>query len=237
MTKLILKKFNESGEKKFEDFFDRKIRNKKTPIPFKYLTDKNLINDLGSEIEIDNTKKFKSAYEFGKYLDEKLRGLKNIRFETGVFHWLTLAFFNQLFPGPSGGSQKIKYILNKKSPSSWKKHLVRLRWELYSQFKEKSIVYLTKEMNNWSDEEESISASPTLNSSETILDLYTKLYLRYDNKKNPKIISKRNLSGNHRELTKELSIYQLNFDITRMSVDELLDLLGPDFKKWTKQGV
>jgi len=33
-------------------------------------------------------------------------------------------------------------------------------------------------------------------------------------------------------LTKELSIYQLNFDINRMSVDELLNLLGPDFKKW-----
>ena len=158
--------------------------------------------------------------------------LKNIRFETGIFHWLTLAFFNQLFPGPSGGSQKIKYILNKNAPSSWKKHLVRLRWELHSQFKEKSIVYLSKEINNWSDEEESISASPTLISSKNILDLYTKLYLRYDKNKLPKIISKRNVPGNHRELTKELSIYQLNFDINRMSVDQLLNLLGSDFKKW-----
>ena len=234
MAKFILKKFNENGEKKFEEFFDRKIRNKKIPIPTKYLTDKNLIEDLEIQVEVDNSKQFKSAYEFGKYLDEILNNLKNVRFETGIFHWLTLAFFHQLFPGPSGGSQKIKYILNKNSPSSWKKHLVRLRWELHSQFKDKSIVYLTKGMNNWSDEEESISASPTLNSSETILDLYTKLYLRYDNKKNPKIISKRNVSGNHRELTKELSIYQLNFDITRMTVDELLNLLGPDFKKWIK---
>ena len=42
MPKLILKKFNEIGEKKFEDFFDRKLRNKKTPVPFKYLNDENL---------------------------------------------------------------------------------------------------------------------------------------------------------------------------------------------------
>lgn len=232
MAKFILKKFNEKGEKKFEDFFDRKLKNKKTPIPFKYLNDDNLTEELSSKIEIDNSKTFNSAYEFGKYLDLKLIELKNIRFETGIFHWLTLAFFNQLFPGPSGGSQKIKYILNRNAPSSWKKHLVRLRWELHTQFKEKSIVYLSKEINNWSDEEESISASPTLISSKNILDLYTKLYLRYDKNKLPKIISKRNVPGNHRELTKELSIYQLNFDINRMSVDDLLNLLGSDFKKW-----
>ena len=232
MTKYTLKKFNENGEKKFEDFFDRKLKNKKIPVPFKYLNDDNLTQELDIKIEIDNNKTFRSAYEFGKYLDFKLTDLKNIRFETGIFHWLTLAFFNQLFPGPSGGSQKIKYILNKNAPSSWKKHLVRLRWELHSQFKEKSIVYLSKEINNWSDEEESISASPTLISSKNILDLYTKLYLRYDKNKLPKIISKRNVPGNHRELTKELSIYQLNFDINRMSVDQLLNLLGSDFKKW-----
>ena len=171
MTKYTLKKFNENGEKKFEDFFDRKLKNKKIPVPFKYLNDDNLTQELDIKIEIDNNKTFKSAYEFGKYLDFKLTDLKNIRFETGIFHWLTLAFFNQLFPGPSGGSQKIKYILNKNAPSSWKKHLVRLRWELHSQFKEKSIVYLSKEINNWSDEEESISASPTLISSKNILDL------------------------------------------------------------------
>jgi hypothetical protein len=234
MAKFILKKFNEDGEKKFEEFFDKKLKNRKMPIPFKYLTSENLIENLEKEIEIDNSLNFQSAFEFGKYLYSKLKDLKNIRFETGVFHWLTLAFFNQLFPGPSGGSQKIKYILQKKSVSSWKKHLVRLRWELFNEFKEKSLVYLSKPVNNWSDEEESISASPALISSENILDLYSKLYLRFDKNNQPKIISKRNVSGNHREFTKELSIYQLNFDINRMEINELLDLLGPDFKKWEK---
>ena len=82
------------------------MKNKKIPVPFKYLNDDNLTQELDIKIEIDNNKTFKSAYEFGKYLDFKLTDLKNIRFETGIFHWLTLAFFNQLFPGPSGGSQK-----------------------------------------------------------------------------------------------------------------------------------
>ena len=63
------------------------------------------------------------------------------------------------------------------------------------------------------------------------------LYLRYDTKKKPTIISRRNISGNHREFTKELSIYQLNFDINRMKPEELLDLLGPDFKKWLKKKI
>lgn len=232
MAKFKIKKFNAEGEKKFEDFFDKKLRNRKTPVPFKFLTSDTLTVNLEKEIIIDNSKKFNSAFDFGKYLFQKLKDFENIRFETGIFHWLTLAFFNQLFPGPSGGSQKIKYILQKKSVSSWKKHLVRLRWELYYEFKDKSLVYLTQPVNNWSDQEESISASPALISSENILDLYTMLYLRYDNQKKPKIISKRNISGNHREFTRELSIYQLNFDINRMSPDELLDLLGADFKKW-----
>lgn len=237
MTKFIIKKFNEEGEKKFEDFFDKKLKNRKTPVPFKYLTSNSLTINLERKIEIDTSKKFISAFAFGKYIYEKLRDLSDIRFETGIFHWLTLAFFNQLFPGPSGGSQKMKYVLQKKSVSSWKKHLVRLRWELYNDFKDKSIVYLTQPINNWSDQEESISASPALISSENILDTYTMLYLRYDTKKKPTIISRRNISGNHREFTKELSIYQLNFDINRMKPEELLDLLGPDFKKWLKKKI
>ena len=32
-----------------------------------------------------------------------------------------------------------------------------------------------------------------------------------------------------------LSIYQLNFDLTRMKSDQILDLLGDDFKKWLKK--
>ena len=111
MTKFIVKKFNEEGEKKFEDFFDKKLKNRKTPVPFKYLTSDSLTINLERKIEIDTSKKFISAFAFGKYIYEKLRDLSDIRFETGIFHWLTLAFFNQLFPGPSGGSQKIKYVL------------------------------------------------------------------------------------------------------------------------------
>ena len=75
-------------------------------------------------------------------------------------------------------------MFSKKSVSSWKKHLVRPRWELYNDFKDKFIVYLTQPINNWSDQEESISASPALISSENILDTYTMLYLRYDTKTN-----------------------------------------------------
>ena len=54
MTKYTLKKFNENGEKKFEDFFDRKLKNKKIPVPFKYLNDDNLTQELDIKIEIDN---------------------------------------------------------------------------------------------------------------------------------------------------------------------------------------
>ena len=126
-------------KKNLRIFFDRKLKNKKIPVPFKYLNDDNLTQELDIKIEIDNNKTFKSAYEFGKYLDFKLIDLKNIRFETGIFHWLTLAFFNQLFYGPSGGSQKIKYILNKNAPSSWKKHLVRLRWNFIHNLKKNQL--------------------------------------------------------------------------------------------------
>jgi len=231
MKKLVLKKFNKKGEDKFEIFFDKKLKNRSTPVPYKYLNASDFTEEVSKkEIEIDTSIKFESAFEFGKYLSTKLKDVENIRFETGIFHWLTLAFFDQLFPGPSGGSQKIKYILPQQT-GNWKKHLVRLRWELYDKFNEKSLVYLTKQVNNWSDEEESISASPTLISSETIIDLYRKLYFRIINNK-PTIISNRNIPGNHRELTTELSIYQLNFDIGRMTVDELLELLGSDFKTW-----
>ena len=231
---ILLRKLNSEGEKKFEEFFNKKIKDKKTPVPFKLLEAENFTEKLDKNIEIDVSLTFDSAFEFGKYLSNKLKNLKSVRFETGIFHWLTLAYFNILFPGPLGGSQKIKYILSNKTPGNWKKHLVRLRWELYDKFGDKSLTYLSKPVNNWSDEEESISASPTLIASENIIDLYKELYFRYDKNKNPKIISRRNKPGNHREFTRELSIYQLNFHIHKMSIDEILELLGDDFKDWRK---
>jgi hypothetical protein len=237
MTKNItVRKFNTKGEEIFEDFFDKKVKNKSLAIPFKFLRSEELTENINNdEIKIDLDRKFLNAFEFGKYLYNSLKDIKNLRFETGIFHWLTLAYFDKLFPGPSGGSQKSKYILNKKSLGSWKKHLVRLRWELFERFGPKSIVYLTKEINNWSDEEESIASSPTLISSESIIDTYARLYLRSDKNKNPIVISKRTIPGNHREFTKELSIYQLNFDIHRMTPNEILELLGDDFKMWLKR--
>ena len=236
MKNILLKRFNKVGEKKFNEFFLKKLKNKNFSIPFRNLKDERyteIVND--KEILIDLDLKFNSAFDFGKYIHDKIKDIKNARFDTGLFHWITLAYFNSLFPGPRGGAQVIKYILDPKTPGNWKKHLVRLRWELYERFKEKSIVYLSKPVNNWSDEEESISASPTLISSEEIIDLYKKLYFRTDKKNNHSIISSRNISGNHRDLTKELSIYQLNFDLSRMNSDEILDLLGNDFKKWKKK--
>jgi hypothetical protein len=236
LSKIPLKRFNKLGEKKFSDFFSKKLKNKKLTVPFRDLKDEKYTEEISKDnILIDLDLKFNSSYDFGKYIHEKIKDIKDARFDTGLFHWITLAYFNNLFPGPRGGAQTIKYILDPKTPGSWKKHLVRLRWELYERFKEKSIVYLSKPVNNWSDEEESISASPTLISSEEIINLYKKLYFRTDKKNNHSIISSRNITGNHRDLTKELSIYQLNFDLTRMKSDQILDLLGDDFKKWLKK--
>jgi hypothetical protein len=81
MTKnIVLRKFNSLGEKKFEDFFDKKIKNKSLAIPFKYLNSDDLTEKVNNdEIKIDLNKKFTNAFEFGKYIYNNLKEVENFK--------------------------------------------------------------------------------------------------------------------------------------------------------------
>ena len=95
MKNILLKRFNKVGEKKFNEFFLKKLKNKNFSIPFRNLKDERyteIVND--KEILIDLDLKFNSAFDFGKYIHDKIKDIKNARFDTGLFHWITLAYFN-----------------------------------------------------------------------------------------------------------------------------------------------
>ena len=49
MSKIPLKRFNKLGEKKFSDFFSKKLKNKKLTVPFRDLKDEKYTEEISKD--------------------------------------------------------------------------------------------------------------------------------------------------------------------------------------------
>ena len=235
---LQVRRFNEEGNDYFEKFINDKIY-KNNKIKSKELIDnENLTEIISDANKIDISKKFINAFEFGMYLKGVLEDCETnkIKWDRGLFNWLALAYFNNLFPGPRGGKKITRFFLSNQK-TFWRKHLVRMRWEMCNQFEELSACLFSKEVNNWSDLEEQVTSSPLMISSKRILETISKLYYRKINQFEGDVIFKRTDSTAIRELMQELYSLNLNFDLQRMNVNQILELkpIKSNFSHWLEK--
>jgi len=232
---LQVRKFTKEGNDYYENFVNDRI-NKINKIKSKDLIEnENFTEIVTNAKKIDINKKFVNAFEFGIYLKEILQDCETskIQWDRGVFNWLALAYFNSLFPGPRGGKKITRFFLSDQK-TFWRKHLVRLRWEMCSQFGDLSSCLFSKEVNNWSDLEEQVTSSPLMISSDKILETIAKFYYRKINQFEGNVIFKRTDSTAIRELMQELYSLNLNFDLQRMTVNQILELkpIKSNFSHW-----
>ena len=238
--KNMVRYFNDEGNELYVmEFFQAALdEENKYKINENLLFDSKYTETLEGAKEIDKTKKFNSRFELGKYLYEVLKDCKqeNLTNNSFLWNWLTLFYFNQLFPGIRGGKQDIRYILSE-NPFYRYRHLVRESWSLYNDFGQDSFALLTKEVNNGSDEIEATSSNYELLNS-NFLKFFKELYIDEAGPK-PYLKSKvlensLNEPGSLRRLKINSKRLSLNFVIEDMSYNDYKKILlkFPEFKKW-----
>lgn len=232
-----IKRFNEKGNIEFEKFtkqckkeFNKGIKKKFLP-PISLLNDLSLIESVEGAGEIDTSKIFVNAFDYAKYIDEKLLNIdfKKYRWDRGLFNWISAALFHNFFPGVRGGKdEKRVFLLENKG--KWRRHFARTFWEIYHVYKDNSLCLLYKETNNFSDELETISKSPIMFSSKGVLETYSVLFFKKLNDLKGEQKYKRGEKADFRSFIDELLQIELNKNVFQMTKNTILENLDPAFK-------
>lgn len=227
--------FNDYGKEQFSEHFYLAVDNNNHSIPDTILFDDEFTSVLEGAKKIDRDKKFKNKFEFGKYIYELLEDVEiDIFSNSYIWNWLSAFYFKQIFPGPNGGMQDIRYILSQRENYRYR-HLLRESWRLYSEFKESSIYLLSKPLNFGSDEIEQLASRNTFLNINTI-KLCGEFYMikqgnGYFLKKNA---SSKSIPGNMRRLEDVCKGINLNYFIPTMEYEKFKQMILkiPEFKNW-----
>jgi hypothetical protein len=234
-----IRRFNQKGNEKYTDFvkkskqeFQRKEKTK-FKVPVSLINNKSLTEPVNLAGEIDVNKKFKNAFEYAEYLNDKIKNidLQKHRWDDGLFNWISAAFFPNFFPGIRSGIDEKRVILSNTTKSKWRRHFARTLWEIYHVYQRQSLCLLFKETNNFSDELETISKSPIMFSSKGIVEAYSDLYFEEEKNCTGKQTYKRGEIADFRSFIDELYQFEVNLDIFRMSKDQIISKLSKPFKE------
>ena len=239
MMKLKIKRFNKNGNIEFFKFVQIAKKKFKKDKQLKFSPANNIINDnalcedIGGSLEIDTSKKFVNAYEYAKYISEKLDAidLAKYRWDDGLFNWICAALFPNFFPGVKGGVDEKRVFLSYLSKGKWRRHSARTLWEIYHVYKEKSLCVLYKQTNNYSDELETISKSPIMFSSKGVVEAYADLFFSKTSEDQGKQKYSRGEPADFRSFIDELFQLEINLDIYRMSKDQIIKSLDQKFQE------
>ncbi len=117
--------------------------------------------EIVKSIEIDDTQKFQTRFDFGKYLNEVFEDESAINLlspqNDGIWDWLTVAYFAQL---GQKMSKPWHYVVTRKghSGSLAYRHLARTSFEMYWRHQDASLVMLNIDMSTWGDMSEQLTS-------------------------------------------------------------------------------
>ena len=171
--------FNHYGNEMYRLYFDKACTEDDFTMPKSFLFEDSYADILDKSLDIDPDKKFKSRFDFAKYLNEILQHCNNeiLLSTNGIWNWLTCLYFDQLFPKKNKGRQDIRFIVSG-NPFYHYRHLVREAWKIYHLYGEESYpIFNIKAVNILPDEFEATTSNNdilNLNFLKLFSELYTK---------------------------------------------------------------
>ena len=231
-----LRRLKEQGISHFTDFLDSLTGETPLPYPSTLLTDPDAAEEVSPPVEIEQ-RTFGSRYAAAKYLFNLFKdlGLTNIERDRGLWSWLSLFYFEELCPPDGKGGRKPgrreRWLL---VPTSRRFYLHQLAgpYQIYRAHQTNpriTIGLLCGPLNIIPRVYEEVAESPTLIASPAVVETATRLYY------NPKTNSvRRNRSGNGgpRRFVGVLAQFDVTWDISSLSTDDLWKLLPEEFSQF-----
>lgn len=241
IQKTKLRSFNDDGIEKYKSVLSELRLNPQAEFP------KNLVLDprYSSEVEEDiylEQKDFKSKKEICTYISEtiQLEKVTKFYFDTGLWSWLSLFYFDKVCPKRQDGTLKIRedhwYIAAKpENTYRYYRHCLAYPCRAYVEMGDDSEPLLFGTISKNTELAELFGGSKDIAYNKNIMRVATKLYIDQKKKMIRRGAASRNpYSGSIRRFTKVINQLSLTWDLELMSFDEIYSILPEEFEVWKR---
>jgi hypothetical protein len=220
------------------------LENPTQEVPTYLLDDDSFTNEL--KIQLDESRRFESRLEFGKYLNEifvniKFNQLMSKEYD-GLWAWISLLYFNQLTA--KGIRRKEHYIVIRKGSagSLAYRNAARTSFELFYIHGENARICLSAQMATFGDLTEQLASRQSISHNVGFFKTATELYIKNGKlvagaSSKPKPIKLRAPNdksglGSVRRLALALQRLDLTYDTEEMTPEDMKKVLPKEFIKF-----
>jgi hypothetical protein len=184
---------------------------------------------------------FPTRMELGRHLcsafgDQTRMGARYS--DVGLWTWLSVAWFDQICPTSRGGHRApnadAMYILNMDFKRQYR-HLIRSAFIAYSIHGDNARIVLSGPPDTHGEAAEMILSRQELLTNKGLFEAMCELYLRRDGRGSwsfARGARSKNVGGTTRRLGKVLKQYDLTYDMSAMTGQEILKLLPKEFSRF-----
>jgi hypothetical protein len=223
------------GIKRFREFLNQLRAGDNSPPPLELLDGGQHSEAFPADIEVDN-RNFASRLEAAEYLTTKFGDIRDVHYNSRLWTWLTLFYFDQVCPPNKIGNRKVKeearYI---PGSGSWRyyRHLLAGPFRIYQLHGQQSKLFLKGPLDELPDFTEQLSSRLGLITNRAIVETATDLYFDSQNDR-PKrgAASTKSKPGTLRRFVDLMRQLDLTYDLYSMDHNELLKLLPKEFDSW-----
>jgi len=209
------------------------------PSPAHLLSDPSMSTLLLPACEVE-PREFADRYAFGCYLQKQLGSapVGAIRFDVGLWDWLSLFYIDQLAPLQEPGRRKKQESVRlalQLAGRKWSRHLARMSWMSVQEHGERARMMLSVPMDVHPDLLEQLAGAQETFGSPTVIAAAFALYWDPEAKRTRRGAQAKG-QGTPRRLGKLMRQLRRTWDPNAMTASQLLGLLpSREFGRWTKQ--
>lgn len=231
----VVRRLNKQGVTEFREWLESGAQG---PVPYELLTSPHSSENLSVFVDIEQ-RSFLTRFELGKYLNEQLQPLSfsSIAFDTGLWDWLTLFWFDQIVPPNSAGKRSLREVARYSQDAGgrrWSRHIVRVSWLSVHNHGESARYFLSSGLDRHTDVLEQIAGQQEIFGSRAAVALGARLY--WDD--STSILKKGaggKSAGSPRRLSRFMKQIRMTYDPETMESDQLMGLLPREFSRWTEK--
>ena len=230
-----VKILNENGIAKFLEYIENGARG--IP-PFNIITSPDTSEDLPWDSYVEHNN-FSDRFEFGQYLLEALKNCDQqvIAHHKGLWTWLALYYFDSICPLDSNGERKLfkaySYILSGEFRHYYR-HFIRTPYILVRDHGTFARVLLRAPLFKRGELIEQIASRQKIVGRKSVMAAIDSLYYDQKSDKPKRGVAGRNKMGTVDRLVWVLQQFELTYDLTFISGNEILKLLPAEFARFKK---
>ena len=236
-----IRKLNEDGMKEFEQRIMKHLEAGFEGIDMaSLLDDNNYTDEIEDDLIIEN-KDFQNRYELGQYLNILLKDVEMQKYKgnnnAGFWSWIALFLFDDLCKKRKDGLSKPNkspshYILSSKYNERYR-HAIYSSWELVNLHGKTALFMLRSgpKMQGWGEMAEQMLSKENRKFQEGVIQSASKIYSDTETNEN-KEGSEGVKPGCVRNFVKYMAQIENNYDLEKIQMKELLEMLPGQFNKY-----